>query len=96
MNYNPGRAASDEFGQDADTNEIYQSQIRGLIAIRHDLAFQNRSLIKGQIIVGNNIANSSGELEVDFQPDSLLNPRPASGRTPTPADTNSTQKAVLP
>ena len=74
VNYNRSGAPHDEFGQDADTNDIYRSQIRGLIAVRHDLTFQNRALVRGQVIVGNNIANSSGELEVDYQPDSLLNP----------------------
>jgi hypothetical protein len=44
--------------------------------VRNDLTYQNRSLVRGQLIVGGDIANSSGELEVDFQPDSLLNPPP--------------------
>src|SRR5215212_2264616 len=96
MNFNPVGAPSDDFGQDTDTNDIYQSRIRGLIAIRHDLAFQNRSLIKGQIIVGNNIANSSGELEVDYQPDSLLNPPSGFWSYTYSRRTGSTQKAVLP
>ncbi len=96
VNYNPSGATSDEFGQDADTNDIYRSQIRGLIAIRSDLAYQNRSLTKGQIIVGNNIANSSGELEVDYQPDSLLNPPPGFWSYTYPRRTSSTQKSVLP
>jgi hypothetical protein len=81
---------------DNDQNEIYRSQIRGLIAIRHDLAYQNRSLTKGQIIVGNNIANSSGELEVDYQPESLLNPPPGFWSYTYTRRTGSTQKVVLP
>ena len=79
MNYNPAGASHDEFGQDTDTNDIYRSAIRGLMAIEDDLSYQNRPLIRGQIIVGDDIANSSGELEVEYQPDSLLNPPPASG-----------------
>ena len=96
VNFNPSGANSDEFGMDADTNDIFRSQIRGLIAIRRDLAYQNRSLIKGQIIVGNNIANSSGELEVEYQPDSLLNPPPGFWSYNYSRRTGSTQKAVLP
>jgi hypothetical protein len=96
VNYNPSGATSDEFGVDADTNDIYPSQIRGLIAIRHDLVYQNRSLIKGQVIVGNNIANSSGELEVDYQPDSLLSPPNGFWTYTYPRRTGSTQKVVLP
>jgi hypothetical protein len=96
VNYNQAGAPSDEFGQDTDFNDIYQSHIRGLIAIRHDLTYQNRSLIKGQIIVGNNIANSSGELEVDYQTDSLLNPPSGFWSYNYSRRTNSTQKAVLP
>ena len=96
MNYNPSGAPSDDFGQDTDTNDIYQSHIKGLIAIRHDLTYQNRSLVKGQIIVGNNIANSSGELEVEYQPDSLLNPPPGFWSYSYVRRTSSTQKVVLP
>jgi hypothetical protein len=96
VNYNQFGATSDEFGTDGDFNDIYGSQIRGLIAVRHDLIYQNRSLIKGQIIVGNNIANSSGELEVDYQPDSLLNPPPGFWSYNYSRRTSSTQKAVLP
>jgi hypothetical protein len=57
-------------------NYIYPSEIRGLIAIRDDLTYSNRPLIRGQILVGDDIKDSSGELEVEFLPDSLLNPPP--------------------
>jgi hypothetical protein len=92
VNYNTSGAPHDEFGQDLDTNDIYRSSIRGLIAIRDDLTYANRVLIRGQILAGDDIANSSGVLEVEFQADSLLSPppgflapyvyvrRPASGR----------------
>lgn len=96
VNYNPVGAPHDEFGQDADTNDIYRSSIRGLIAIRHDLVYQNRALVRGQIIVGNNITNSSGELEVEYLPDSLLNPPSGFWSYSYPRRTNSMQKAVLP
>jgi hypothetical protein len=96
VNYNPVGAPHDEFGQDADTSDTYQSQIRGLIAVRHDLVFQNRTLVRGQVIVGNNIANSSGELEIDYQPDSLLNPPSGFWSYTYPRRTGSTQKVVLP
>jgi hypothetical protein len=96
VNYNPGGAGDEEFGQDADTNDIYRSQIRGMIAVRNDLAYENRPLVRGQIIVGNNIANSSGELEVDFLPESLLNPPPGFWSYDYVRRTSSTQKAVLP
>ena len=77
-------------------NYIFPSEIRGLVGIRHDLTYQNRSLIRGQIIVGNNIANASGELEVDYQPDSLLNPPPGFWSYKYTGRTGSTQKVVLP
>jgi hypothetical protein len=96
VSFNPSGVPSSEFGTDNDTNEIYRSQIQGLVAIRHDLSYQNRSLIKGQIIVGNNIANSSGELEVDYQPDSLLNPPPGFWSYTYSRRATSTQKVVLP
>ena len=95
-NFNPSGAASDEFGVDSDTNDIYRSQIRGLVAVRRDLVYGNRSITKGQIIVGNNIANSSGELEVDYQPDSLLNPPPGFWSYTYSRRAASTRKAVLP
>ncbi len=75
-NFNPAGASHEDFGVDSDTNDIYRSAIRGLIAVRDDLTFQNRSLIRGQVIVGHDLDSSSGELEVEFLPDSLLNPPP--------------------
>jgi hypothetical protein len=77
-------------------NYIFPSEIRGLVVIRHDLTYQNRGLIRGQIIVGNNIANASGELEVDYQPDSLLNPPPGFWSYMYSRRAGSTQKVVLP
>jgi hypothetical protein len=74
--YNPTGAAHDEFGQDADLNDIFRSNIRGMVAIRDDLTYSNRALIRGQLIVGGEISNSSGELEVEYGTDSLLNPPP--------------------
>ena len=76
VNYNPAGAPHDEFGQDADTNDIYQSAINGLVAIRDDLTYSNRPLIRGPVIVGDDISNSSGTLEIQYQPESLLNPPP--------------------
>jgi hypothetical protein len=76
VNYNPTGAAHDEFGQDVDMNDIYRCQIRGLVAVRDDLSFQNRALIRGQVIVGDDLNSSSGELEIEFLPNSLLNPPP--------------------
>jgi len=75
-NYNPTGAAHEEFGQDNDTNDTYLSAIRGLVAVRDDLLYQNRTLVRGQVIVGDEINNPSGELEVEYLPESLLNPPP--------------------
>ena len=96
INYNPTGAADSDLGTDTDMADIYPSQIRGLVAIRHDLTYQNRTLVRGQVIVGNNIANSSGELEIDYQPDALLNPPPGFWSYTYPRRTGSTTKAVLP
>ncbi len=73
-NFNPTGAAHDDFGQDADTNDIYQSTIVGLVAIEDDLTYSNKPLIRGQLVVGDDISNSSGTLEIQYQPESLLNP----------------------
>jgi hypothetical protein len=81
VNFNPV-GASYEFSNplysstDSSANDIYPSEIRGLVAVRDDLTYANRTLIRGQVLVGDDISNSSGELEVNFQPDSLLNPPP--------------------
>jgi hypothetical protein len=75
-NFNPAGAFHDEFGQDADMNDIYRSSIRGLVAIEDDLRYSNRSLVRGQILVGDDVDNSSGELEVEYLPEALLNPPP--------------------
>ncbi len=101
-NYNPVGHPHDEFGQDSVgqpgyMTNIYRSSIKGLIAVRNNLTYQNRALVRGEILVGGTISNSSGELEIDYQPDALLNPPP--GFT-TPYSyyrrTNSLQKAVSP
>jgi hypothetical protein len=81
VNYNPAGAPYDFANSlcsstDGAANDIYASEIRGLIAVRNDLSYQNYSLVRGQVIVGGEVSNSSGELEVQFQPDSLLNPPP--------------------
>jgi hypothetical protein len=76
VNFNPSGATHEQFGQDTDMNDIYPSEIRGLIAIRDDLSFANWPRIRGQVLVGDDINNSSGELDVDFQQESLLSPPP--------------------
>jgi hypothetical protein len=96
VNYNPAGAPHDELGTNATTTDIYRSQIRGLIAIRHDLTYQNRALLRGPVIVGNNITSSSGELEINYLPDSLLNPPSGFWSYAYPRRTGSTQKVVLP
>jgi hypothetical protein len=102
VNFNPA-GASYEFNNavcsatDTAANDIYPSEIRGLVVIRNNLTFQNRPVIRGQLVVGNDISSSSGELEVEYQSDALLNPPPgfldpyAYIRRPTSA-----RKVVLP
>lgn len=97
VNFNPAGAAHSEFGQDADTSDIYQSVIQGLVAIGDDLAFENAPLIRGQMIVGGDIAGGSGTLEVEFAPDSLLAPPPGFlAPNSYPPRPGSATKAVLP
>jgi hypothetical protein len=76
VNFNPSVAPHAEFGQDSDTNDIYRSEINGLIVVEDDLVFENTPLVRGQIIVGDDLANSSGTFDVEYQPTSLLNPPP--------------------
>jgi hypothetical protein len=96
-NFNPVGAAHEQLGEDADINDIYQSAIRGMVAVEGDFVFQNRPLLLGQLLVGGSIVNSTGELDVEYQADSLLNPPPgflapyAHARRP-----GSSQKSVLP
>jgi hypothetical protein len=97
VNFNPAGAAHAEFGQDADTSDIYQSRIDGLIVIRDDLTFQNTPLVRGQIVVGDDLAASSGALEVEYRPEALLTPPPGfrapDGYVPRPG---SAAKVVAP
>jgi hypothetical protein len=76
VNYNPVGAAHDTLSQDADLNDIYLSEIRGLVAVADGFSFQNSPLVRGQIIVGGDVSNSSGSLTVEYEPNSLLNPPP--------------------
>jgi hypothetical protein len=101
-NFNPANVPYDfanALCSPADTaaNDVYPSEIRGLVVIRNDLIYASNSLVRGQVIVGGDIANSSGVLEVAYQPDALLNPPPGFWAPSTyqrrPA---STRKVVLP
>jgi len=76
VNYNPTGSPDDEFGEDEDQNDIYPSEIRGLVAVGDTLIYNNAPLIRGQVLVGDDINTSSGTLEVEFQPESLLSPPP--------------------
>jgi hypothetical protein len=97
VNYNPAGAPHEQFGSDTELNDIYPSVIRGMVAVEGDFAFQNRPYLLGQLLVGRSITNSTGELDVEYQADSLLNPPPGflapytHSRRP-----GSVQKAVLP
>jgi Carbohydrate binding domain len=75
-NFNPTGSPHDEFGDDVDQVDNYASEINGLVAVEDTVNYSNRTLIRGQLIVGDDINNSSGTLEVEFQPDSLLCPPP--------------------
>jgi hypothetical protein len=77
-NFNPAHTPHSDFSpsSDGDTNDIYESMIQGLIAVEGDLAYYGTPLVRGQVLVGGNIANASGELKVEYQRDSLLNPPP--------------------
>ncbi len=97
VNYNPATAPHSELGADNDTSDIYRSEIDGLVAVRNDLTFQNTPLIRGQVIVGHDLSNSSGTFEVEYQPDSLLNPPPGFlGPFTYSRRPGSAAKAVLP
>lgn len=96
INFNPSGAPHEEFGQDADTNDIYHSSITGFVAIRRDLSYANRPLVRGQIVVGRHITSSGGELEVEYQPEALLNPPPGFWSYLHARRFGSARKAVLP
>jgi hypothetical protein len=76
VNFNPVGATSDDFGQDTDTNEVYPSEVRGLVAVENNLTYANNGLLRGALVVGNDLTSTSGALEVNYAPDSLLNPPP--------------------
>lgn len=82
MNYNPAGMSHESFGTDSDANDTYPSELQGLILVRDDLTFQNNSLVRGSVIVGDQITATSGSLDVDFRPDALYSPPP--GLTDTP------------
>jgi hypothetical protein len=65
--------------------------------VENNLTYQNNGLIRGAVVVGNDLSSASGALELNSQPDSLLNPPPGFTGTSTylrrPA---SAAKTVLP
>ena len=46
------------------------------MVVQDDLTYHNRPLIRGSVIFGDDLSGASGTLEVEFEPDSLLNPPP--------------------
>jgi hypothetical protein len=96
VNYNPAGTPHSEFGTDADVDDIYPSEINGLIVVGDDVTFENDTIIRGQIIAGDDITSSGGALEVDYQPDSLLNPPPGFTNPATHTRPGSVRKTVSP
>ena len=96
VKYNPPGAPHEQFGEDADLGDIYPSEILGLVVVADDVVFGNNATIRGQVIAGGDITVSGGTLEVDFQPDSLLNPPPGFTAPATYVRPGSVRKTVLP
>jgi hypothetical protein len=97
VNYNPTGMSHDTLGQDSDMNDIYPSEIQGLVVVEDDVTFQNNALVRGAVIAGDAITATSGALEVVYRPDALFSPPP--GFTGTPSQVGrplSIRKAVLP
>jgi len=97
VNYNPPGASHEDLGQDVDTNDIYPSEIQGLVVVGDDLTAQNNTLIRGQVVVGDDLSMSGGSLEVVYRPDSLLTPPPGFRASPAYVPRpSSVQKTVVP
>ncbi|MEX2093095.1 MAG: carbohydrate binding domain-containing protein, partial [Pirellulales bacterium] len=97
VNYNPTGMSHDTLGQDSDMNDIYPSEIQGLVVVEDDVTFQNNALVRGVVIAGDAVTSTSGALEVVYRPDALFSPPP--GFTDTPSQVGrplSIRKAVLP
>jgi hypothetical protein len=73
---NPAGMSHASLGSDADMNDTFPSEIEGLIVVRDDLTFKNRTLVRGSVIVGDQINSTGGSLEVEYRPDSLYSPPP--------------------
>jgi hypothetical protein len=97
VNYNPAGAPSDDLGQNTTMTDIYSSEISGLVAVENNLSYLNNGLIRGSVVVGNDITSTGGSLELSFRPESLLNPPPGfTGTTTYVRRASSAQKAVSP
>lgn len=81
-NYNPAGMSYETLGTDSDTNDTYPAEIQGLILVRNNLTFQNNSLVKGSIVVGNQVISTSASLDVNYRPDALYSPPPGLSDTP--------------
>lgn len=82
VNYNPAGMSHDTMGTDSDLIDGFPSEIQGLILVRDDLAFQNNALVRGSIVVGDQVTASSGSLDVNYRPDALYSPPPGLADTP--------------
>jgi hypothetical protein len=97
VNYNPAGAPSDDLGQNTTMTDIYPSEISGLIVVENNLTYLNNGLVRGSVVVGNDITSTGGSLELSFRPESLLNPPPGfAGITTYVRRASSAQKAVSP
>lgn len=75
-------------------NYIYPSEIRGMVAVSGNLTFTNSPRLLGQAIVGGNL---TGTADIDYDPESLLNPPPGfQGPYSYVRRPISTRKVVLP
>jgi hypothetical protein len=65
--------------------------------VRDDLVFQNNGLVRGSIVVGDQVNATSGSLEVDYRPDALYSPPPGlAGKSKHVTRPLSVRKAVVP
>ncbi len=78
---------------DSSSNDIYPSEIRGLVAVSGNLVFENQSHIGGEMIIGGSV---SGSPTLTYQSDSIIAPPPQFYTYRYDARPSSGRKAVTP
>lgn len=95
VNFNPPGAPYGSLGEDTDMCDTFPSEIRGLIHINADACFQGDAVIRGTVLVNDDIDNATGSVRIEYDPNVIHHPPPGyEGEIEMTTQPGATEKAV--